>query len=206
MKGFKRIDNDFIETLVADYQKGERSIGLVGVFHIGSSDYYNKIQDELSKYPPGFYEGIIAPDRKLTREEKAMKKVDTKVKKYMAKIFGVTTQNKNMNPSHWRNVDIKGDNLLNDYEELGVLKFMAGMILSTSGDVIKDHFRKNISKDSSSPLFVARNNIICEAISKSTESLGLLYGASHMPVIGQYLEDNGFEVTDEKWIQNFKVL
>lgn len=190
------------------FTNGKRDIILLGMYHIGTKEYYKNIETRYvdKKNLLVLLEGI--KNRYISKD---LVQVDHSSS---AMILGLESQQKNLfknyksvnSDTYFDDMDSGVTDYLNNvfeiWEYIAVLDFNNAkkqMNLLSENKIDKDFvFNEIINK---------RNNIVISNIKKyQAENLLIPWGALHHSEIEDYLLSNGYEVKETNYIKNFNVV
>lgn len=106
-------------TPIIRYERKNQKVTGLGMMHIGSADYYRRMQQELDTLPYGLFEGVKPPldeGNILPEKRKHVQEMNELGKAYerIAQALNVTTQKASISyPAAWSNPDIHLDELVN---------------------------------------------------------------------------------------------
>lgn len=116
MKVLKVLDNK-LYTPVVGYRRDGSEVTTIGAIHIGSQDYYRRLQEEVSKHKEGFFEGIkpltngarIPPDKEVYLP--GLQKLGEAYRTF-AGYLGMRFQQDALTYGDWQNADMTLEQLI----------------------------------------------------------------------------------------------
>jgi hypothetical protein len=218
-KTFIRIEPKCVLTPVIDYSRAEQNVHAIGVLHMGTRNYYRRIQRLIDKYPVGFYEGMVYYS-KAYKDERLAEEHSSKDDAiyYFAKYAGLREQS--LNYRNWKNVDIKlgdlyeqskqsvvvfknfnkiADNLdkIQKQEPEALSRVFKNMLIKAESKISALQYRRDaITRERDLLLYSALE----KQLQKRTINMGIIYGAAHLYYLDTFLIKNDFEITKEKWV------
>ncbi len=128
---YVEVKNGTLYTPIVQHRRGELIVTSIGTVHIGTSNYYERLQAELDKLPFGFFERV----KPLTNEEnvpqekrqyiEGMQRLGELSQRF-ADYLGIVTQHQLKYPDNWQNPDITLDELITVAPDK-VLKKISGL-------------------------------------------------------------------------------
>lgn len=110
---FIKTENSILYTPIVQYRRGKFAIKSIGTIHIGPSEYYDRLQEEISRTPEGFFEGIkdSTKDYSIPLSKRPfVKRVFGLRETYrnIAKYLGMEYQKDKLDyPTSWENPDME---------------------------------------------------------------------------------------------------
>lgn len=202
-----------MNTRIREYKRGDKRVNLIGVMHIGTSAYYEQIQDYLNNRK------LVLFERVSTNEDQRLRYSGRISISTIASALGLKTQLEgiNYNPK-WINSDlslseleiinggeleqIKDKNIdKEDFDKYkNILKPIIKLILTFPNAV-------NLLTGNNYLLVESRNmKVILDIIKhiQNNNEVNVLYGEAYMKQIGKTLNKMGFELENQIKINPLK--
>ncbi len=211
-----------MKTKVKKYGRGDKTVTLVGVSHIGTKSYYDRIQLELDSatHDKVIYEGVEGDKSKSHGNI-------TKLMKDLAKLLKLSFQSNSIkyNKKEWINSDLDtntlivanpslseileldGDTLKEQseaYERMSESKFTIGLIKLLMRVILAFRF---LFKSDVVLLNLRNGQVLIDMFRqlKDNDSICLFYGDAHLKGIEKTLKKTGFKKKSQYSLKPFKV-